>query len=290
MVTYNNYDYSVLMSVYIKENPNNFDKALESMINQTIKPSEIVIVCDGKLNDELYQILEKYEILSKTNKIPMEIVRLELETNLGLGEALRIGILKTRYNYIVRMDTDDIAANDRVEKQIQQFQKIPNLVLVGSNVLEFDVEADLFDVEIKNSLKSRVVPMTDLEIKKYSKTRNPFNHMTVMFKKDVVLEAGNYRSFLYCEDYDLWMRMLHLNSEYKFSNIQENLVYMRVNSDTYKRRGGIKYAISEIKLQYFFWRKKYINFFVFLKNLSVRSIVRLIPNQVRGFIYKCLRK
>lgn len=290
MVDYNNYNYSVLMSVYIKENPINFDKAIESMVNQTIKPSEIVIVCDGKLNIELYQVLEKYEQLSIASQISTKIIRIELSENVGLGEALKIGLLKTNYNYIVRMDTDDIAVSNRVEKQIQQFSQNPNLVLVGSNILEFNNETDLLEIKSQNNLKSRIVPMSDLEIKKYAKTRNPFNHMAVMFKKEVVLEAGNYRSFLYCEDYDLWMRMLNLNPNYQFLNLQENLVYMRVNSDTYKRRGGIKYAISEIKLQNFFWKQKYITFSVYLKNLLVRTVVRIIPNQVRSFIYKCLRK
>ena len=122
---------SVLMSVYVKENPTFLRDAIKSVQNQTLKPSELVLVEDGPLTPELYQVLDEVEAQSD---IPVK--RCPLEQNQGLGLALRYGVLQCQYDIIARMDTDDLAVPDRFEKQLQLMEK-EDLDLLGGHIAEF---------------------------------------------------------------------------------------------------------------------------------------------------------
>lgn len=263
--------FSVLMSVYYKENDKYFQQALESVINQTYLPDEIVIVKDGKLTEELDAIIDKY--VKKYNDL-FNII--ELENNVGLGNALNIGVKACKNNIIARMDTDDICRRDRFEKQIQIFKQYHDVDIVGSCIEEYDEN-------MKIKMSNKIVPKTNEEILKYSKRRNPFNHMTVMYKKKSVLEAGNYIDFKWNEDYYLWIRML--NKGYKGFNIQEPLVYARTGETMFKRRGGYKYAKVDVKLQKELFKIKYINLFEYISNILLRCSARLVPNNIRKNIY-----
>lgn len=109
-----------------------------------------------------------------------------------------------------------------------------------------------------------------------------------MFKKDAVFAAGGYRHFPLFEDYYLWVRML-MNGA-KFYNVQESLLAFRFSSEMFKRRGGLKYAISELNLQREFARMGFINCYELFRNVTIRFVSRLIPNKVREFVYlKLLR-
>ena len=186
---------SVLMSVYIKENPTFLKDAIESVQNQTLKPSELVLVEDGPLTPELYQVLDQVEA-----EFEIPVKRCPLEQNQGLGLALRYGVLQCQYDIIARMDTDDIAVPDRFEKQVQLMEK-DNLDLLGGHIAEFIDNPD----EI---VSYRRVPTQHADIVAYQRMRSAFNHMTVMFKKDMVLKAGNYEDGLYMEDDLLWLNMI----------------------------------------------------------------------------------
>lgn len=267
--------FSVLMSVYIKENPKYMKQSLDSIINQTYKPSEIVIVKDGLLTKELNDLIDEYQkIYTNLFKI------ITLEENVGLGKSLNIGVLNCTYDIIARMDTDDICRNDRFEKQIKVLKNNKHIDIVGSNIVEFIGE------EVSNIKGVRSVPQNYNEIMKYAKKRNPFNHMTVMYRKIAVLDSGNYQESLFSEDYHLWVRMLIKG--HKGININENLVFVRCNEDTYKRRGGMKYIKSEINLQRQFLKWGYINYFEFLFNIVSRIFVRILPNSIRSTIYNSL--
>ncbi|MDQ1000806.1 glycosyltransferase involved in cell wall biosynthesis [Neobacillus niacini] len=266
--------FSVLMSVYYKENPDFFDKALESTINQTLKPNEIVIVLDGKLTTELYDLLDKYK-----TKFPGLINTIQLEQNVGLGKALEFGINNCKYDLIARMDSDDICVPERFEKQINFMVKNPDVKVLGSWIGEFE-----HDPEVIESV--RKVPVEYDEILKYAKTRSPLNHMTVVYWKNCVIEAGNYQTLLMNEDYYLWVRML--NKGFKMMNIPEILVLARAGSDMFKRRGGLRYIQSERQLQKTFLEMNFIDRKIFLFNIATRGLVRLLPNSIRGFIYKTL--
>lgn len=266
--------YSVLMSVYKKENASYLLEAVNSMLNQSVKPSEIVLVEDGPLTDELYTAID---LLVHENAHIFKIVK--NEKNLGLGLALAKGLKECSYELVARMDTDDIAKSNRISKQLLEFENDDALSLCGGNIREFAES-------VENTVGLRVVPVEDREIKKYIKNRCPFNHMTVMFKKSDVLKAGNYQHLLYNEDYLLWINMLKVGC--KFKNIPEVLVDVRVDTDFYAdRRGGNQYFKSEKAIQDILLENKLINVFTYSKNISIRFILeKMMTPEMRSFIFK----
>jgi glycosyltransferase involved in cell wall biosynthesis len=266
--------FSVLLSIYHKESPTLFKKALISIIDQTKRPNEIVIVKDGPLTKELDKVIYDFNI-----KYPNIIKIIKLENNQGLGKALSIGIKQCSYNIIARMDTDDISKNKRFEKQLNILKESPDIDIVGSWVEEFENNSE-------NILSIRKVPQYNNEIIKFAKKRCPFNHPSVMFRKSSVLEAGNYKPFYLNEDYYLWLRMLREGC--KGYNIQESLLFFRIDDDTFKRRGGLKYAMQDIKLQNILLKLKFINRLEYIKNVLTKPLVRLMPNYIRKLIYKKL--
>lgn len=274
-----NYTFSVLLSVYYKENPEFLEKSIESIyFGQTLKPDEIILVEDGSLTEELYSTIENLK-----NHIGKEILKtVKLEKNMGLGNALRIGIEKCSNELIARMDTDDIAYPNRFEEQIKYFKNYPETDVLGTFMSEFTDN-------INNIICIKDAPDNKTDMKKYMKLRDPVNHPSVMFKKSKVLEAGNYKEIFLNEDSYLWGRML--SKGYVFRNIQEPLVYFRTTDDTYKRRGGWKYIKAEYGLQKEFLKLGIINRVEFLRNITLKNIIRLMPNCLRKFIYlKLLRK
>ncbi len=268
---------SVLLSIYHKENPSFFNEAMESVWDQqTFKPTQIVLVEDGKLTDELYATIDVWQ-----NKLGSVLKRVPLETNQGLGKALNIGLKYCEYDIIGRMDTDDIAAPDRFEKQVAFLEKNPEIDIVGAQIQEFNQE--IGDVDFVRKL-----PLSHNDIIKFAKKRNPFNHPVVMYRKAAVFSAGSYQADYLFEDYGLWVRML-INGV-KSANLPDILLYMRSGNELFTRRGGLKYAISETKMQYKFHQQGFLSIFGFLKNLLVRFPVRIMPNSLRKFIYtKMLR-
>lgn len=266
--------YSVLMSVYYKENPEWLKISINSMLKQTAFPSEFVLVEDGPLTDELDKVIEKYQ---KKYKDLFKIVK--LKTNQGLGPALKIGVENCTNEYIARMDSDDYSIPTRCEKELEKIVEDNDLDIVGSNVAEF------ID-NIENVQAYRMLPETNEDIHKYAKRRNPFGHPSVMLRKSKVIEAGNYREYYLCEDYDLWLRMIEKGA--KCYNFKEILVYMRVSPDFYKRRGGIKYLKSILKFKTEQFKKKRFKFGDYVISSCASIVACLCPNVVREFIYKKL--
>lgn len=269
--------YSVLMSVYHKENPEWFDDSIKSMFEQTIKPNEFVLVEDGPLTKELYDVVEKYK-----TKYPKEFKTVTIEKNVGLGPALKRGVEECSNEYIARMDSDDYSLPKRIEKEFEIFEKYPDIGMVGTNVSEFIDSID-------NVVCDVILPEINEDIIKFSKKRNPFRHPSIMFKKSEVIKAGNYREYYLCEDYDMWLRMIRNNC--KCYNIQDNLVYMRISDDFYKRRGGIKYLKSINKFKKEQMTLGYFTKMEYLKSIIPHAIVCLMPNFMRDFVYrKMLRR
>lgn len=260
--------YSVLMSLYKKEKPEYLRLAIDSMINQTVPPDEIVIVEDGPLTDELYAVLDEYSMLH----------RVKNETNLGLGISLQKGLLATKNDVVARMDTDDIAGISRCEKQLEFLNSNPDISVVGGQIEEFIGSPD-------HIVAKRIVPLKDIELKEFNKKRCPFNHMTVMFKKKDITEAGSYQDWFWNEDYYLWNRLALAGK--KFANLPDVLVLVRTGEDMYQRRGGIKYFQSEAKLQKFMLDNNIINKPRYLINISERLVLQvLMPNKLRGWIFR----
>lgn len=260
------------MSVYYKEKPEYLQLALESVINQTVKPNEIVLVQDGKLTNELQAIitehLQKYPDIFKTYA---------LKQNQGLGKALNFGMQKCSNELIARMDTDDIAEPNRFELQIKEFKQDKELMLCGGQIAEF---ADN-PTEITSY---RSVPLKHNAILNFAKKRNPFNHMTVMFKKQAVQNVGGYMDMPYFEDYWLWARIL--KAGYKAKNIDQVLVKVRAGQDMIARRGGLNYAMCIIRFEKTLYSIGLINIIEMIDYIMLRSIVSIMPESLRLMIYR----
>jgi glycosyltransferase involved in cell wall biosynthesis len=268
-------NFSVLMSVYYKDNPLYLKQAIESVVNQTYKASEIVLVKDGQLTKELDDVINEYQMNYKNL-----LIVLQLKTNMGLGDALQVGLLKCTNEIIARMDSDDICELNRFEKQIKEFEKDKELALLGGIIEEF------IDDPMK-PISKRMVPYSVEEINDYLKKRCPFNHMTVMFRKSAVLKVGGYIKWFNNEDYSLWVRLIASGA--KTRNLQDILVHVRVNTDSYGRRGGWKYFKSEETIQRDMLKRRMISPLRYLINITIRLFVQMfIPNNVRALIYRKL--
>lgn len=267
--------YSVLMSVYIKERPEYLYAALKSMIGQSWKPAEIVVVCDGPLTKELDAVLKRAEFQDTLKTV-------RLENNVGLGKALSIGLLECTCEWIARMDSDDISVAKRCEMQLLYLETHPEVDVLSGDIAEFQGDAGT-EYEAQNHVAAiKRVPQTQEEVASYIKMRNPVNHPCVMFRKSKVLETGSYQPCPLFEDYDLWVRMFQAGAH--FANLQDTLLYMRVN-DMHRRRGGIVY----IKPLCHFWTTMYhrgmLTFPQYSFVLLSRILVSLLPNKVRKMIY-----
>lgn len=271
-------EFSVLMSVYIKETKENFEECMDSLLAQTVMPTEIVVVKDGPISQALEVSLREYQ-----RDCPNMIRVVGYEENRGLGYALAYGVKACKYELIARMDTDDIARNDRFEKQLAEFEADEDLMICGSHIVEF--------VKDKAVVKDRrCVPLEDQEIRRKGKLRDPFNHVTVMFRKSIVLQAGNYESCLYMEDSVLWAKMLQLPHGH-VKNIDDYLVYVRADEDMIERRGGLWYL-----KRYMAGRKRmrelgYIGAVQYYFSIFAQFLVAVMPLKLRNIVFmKLLRK
>lgn len=273
----NNADkYSVLMSVYHKENPEYLREAMNSIWEQTVKTDDFVLVCDGPLNPELDKVIAKMQ------ESHPELTVVRLAKNGGLGNALNEGMKHCRNDLVARMDSDDISRPDRCERQLDVFRDYPEVSIVSGVVEEFTQSTDRID-------SRRVLPETHKEILDFARKRNPFNHPCVMYRKAAVEAAGGYKDFYLLEDYYLWIRMLQ--SDAIGYNIQEPLLWMRAGSDMYKRRSGLRYARSQKALFKYMRDTGWITTGQYIKSSAIRGASSLAPNGLREFVFKkVLRK
>ena len=261
--------YSVLMSLYKKEKPEYLRIALDSMLKQTIEPDEIVLVEDGPLTDELYEVLSDYPMLH----------RIRNEKNLGLGLALNVGLKQCRNELVARMDTDDCSKPNRCEKQLARFLEKPYLAIVGSHI-------DEFSGEISNVISQRIVPTTSEDIYKFSKKRSAFNHPAVMYSKTAVLENNGYSDLKRNQDVDLFGRMQF--EGYKAENIDEALLLFRSSDELAKRRKSWQNTWSYIATIRKFWKMGYSSFSDYAIVAIAQTGMYLMPVKMQNYIYKKL--
>lgn len=266
--------YSVLISVYAKEKPEYFRLALDSMINQTAKPDEIVIVQDGPLPKDLYNTVWSY-----SERYPELIKIIVSEKNIGLGLALNLGLEHCRNDLVARMDTDDISKPERCEKQLHCFNDQPELSICGTWI-------DEFNDDINNPISSRKVPCEHKEIYEFGKKRSPFNHPTVMYKKSSVLCCDGYSDLRRNQDVDLFGRMLFRG--YKAINIPESLLLFRTDNNLAKRRRS--WANSKSYIQSIA-RLRHLGYSSFLDvgMVAIAQILMFIlPIRIQKVLYKGL--
>lgn len=223
--------FSVLMSLYHKENPRYLDLALQSVFKQTVMPDQVVLVLDGPIGEGLMAVVDKYKAEYKALDVyPQEV-------NRGLSTALNIGLEKCRNEIVFRMDTDDMCYENRFERVLREYAADPSLELVGSYATMMDEEG----IEIKGM----TAPVTQDEI--YRKVWTcPFIHPTVSFRKSALMRVGSYNpnSGPRQDDYELWFRCVE--GGLKCMNIDEPLLYYRFFKD----------SVARNTLQVGWWRAK----------------------------------
>ncbi|GAB6011248.1 glycosyltransferase [Viscerimonas tarda] len=273
-----NINFSALATVYHKDNPQFLKEALDSIVNQTRIPSEIVIVADGPLNMDLDKILNEF----KSNYFYITKL-IYLPRNIGTGKAINEGLKQCSYDLVAKIDSDDISFPTRFEKQLDVYEKNPELAFVSASICEFK------NNDIHNISSYRVLPEKHGAIIKYAKRRCPMNQPAAMYRKSAIFDCGGYNNFTFGEDYDLWVRAIMKG--YKFYNIQEPLLYFRTNEDSIKKRGGFWYLKIDMAHHYDFYKMGFLTFPQFVYNCAIRFVVRLIPIKLRQMVYsKLLRK
>lgn len=268
------HNFSICTSIYKNDKSEFVRVALDSMlVNQGVRPSEIVLVQDGPVSYDLSRLLLEYK-----EKYGDVLNIIKLEKNRGLGNALKIGVENSKYNIIARMDSDDICVPDRFEKQLAYLDAHPDCDIVGGQITEFIDSPD-------NIVGRREVPLTNENIYDYMKSRCAFNHPTVMFRKEAVLKVGNYQDWFWNEDYYLWVRLMKNKSV--MANLPDVLVNMRSGLDQYSRRGGKKYFDSEIGIKKLMLKEGMITKAQFVINYIERFIIQImLPNSVRGWVFR----
>ena len=268
-------NYSVLMTVYKKDNPKYFYQSLESMLTQSVTPSEVVLIKDGGITEELQGVIDELEIV-----YPNIIKVINLQDNVGLGVALRIGVQRCKYELIARMDSDDISLSDRCKLQLEAFANNPKLDIVGYSIKEFSGN-------VENIVGERKVPENNKEIYKFAKLRDPFNHPTVMFRKSKVLSSGNYGVYRKNQDTDLWIKMLSHNAV--CMNLSADQFRFRFDEDTYSRRRNWLNTRSLLKIRYQAWKDGYNNLLELLIICIGQLVRQLFPIEAQKLVYRLIK-
>lgn len=266
--------FSVLISIYHRENPCYLNECMASIWEQqTLKPTEIILVKDGTLTAELDAVIIQWK--AKLDDI-LNII--SLKKNVGLARALNEGLKYCKYELVARMDSDDRAMSDRFHKQIRFMLENPDIAVSSGLVEEWN---ENFSYKISE----RILPLTHDKIYYFAKSRNPISHPAVIFRKSAVLNVGGYPT-IYPEDYPLWGIML-VNG-YQFANLPDLLLKMRIGNALIERRGKT-FLIGEIQLFHYLHKIGFLNRYELYRNILQRSIVRQSPLWIKKLLYKYLR-
>ena len=264
-----NSNYSFLISVYGKDNPTWLDSSLESLVKQTLAPSEVVLVIDGPVSETIETVIAKY-----CNAFPF-IKILRLKTNGGLGKALSAGLAACRFDIVLRADADDISSLKRAENQVS-FLIDNNLDVCSTPVYLFSESPNIID-------GVRRVPIEENQIKRKIRTTSPFNHPSVAFKKSSVLKAGGYKDLPFCEDYFLWIRMYECGCT--LGNMELPLVNMRISRSTIGRRSDRQAIISRNYINSYMLEHGLLSYPVYLRN-KCENFCRLhLPSPIKRAIF-----
>lgn len=267
--------YSVLMSVYRGDAPDFFRQSLESIFSQTVQPDEVVLVCDGKLSEELDAVIDEYSGKFADILRPVRLVECK-----GTAHAANTGLDECKNEYIMKMDSDDICVPDRAEKQMTYLAQHPDISILGGYIEEFDSDSG-------ERIGLREPPLGDAEIRKFARRRSPFNNQTLVYKKSYAKKIGGYSDELArCEDYDFMVRMLVGGA--KAANLPEVLVKYRVNHENLTRRRNFKNTKSFIAVRKKIHKMGYSSFWDFLLPCMGQIILFITPSFMTGFLYKIM--
>lgn len=267
--------FSALLSIYSKEQPSYFQAALTSIWDeQTLKPTQIVLVQDGLLTKELEGIITEWQ-----EKLGSILTTVPLKQNVGLAAALNEGLKHCQYELIARMDTDDIAMPTRFEKQIAFMQQNPDIAASSAQIEEWNTA-------LTQKLDQRTLPTAPAAVARFAKRRSPLSHPASIFRKSAVLDVGGYPPLRKAQDCALWA--LLLVNGYKLANLPDMLLKMRTGDELLTRRGWA-YFKQELLLLKFQKEVGFLSSRDFLINATLRAALRLPPNFIKNIIYRAAR-
>ncbi len=263
--------FSVLMPIYDREDiASTFEDAVNSCLQNTIVPDQIIIVVDGPIRDGFASKVKAFESNDR-------ITAVWLEKNIGITGALNQGLAVAKTKYVFRADGDDINRLNRFEVQLKLLSQ--GFGLVGGAICERDREGSILAV--------KRVPTDHESILRYGLRRCPFNHMTVAFDLSDVRKVGGYPDTIsnvgLGEDWALWM--LLLKSGCKATNSDEILVDASADIEMYRRRGGVDKIESEFRMQRFLVEHSQKKIWLAALDFMAKAAFFLIPSTIRGIIY-----
>jgi glycosyltransferase involved in cell wall biosynthesis len=267
---------SVLMSLFYKESPEYLETTLSSLANQTRKADEIIVVIEGILPQKLTDILNKWEQYFGKNVL----ILVNAKDEKGFVACLNLGLKIAKNEIIIRIDTDDFSQPNRIEVQMAEFEKDPNLALLSGQLAEYDEN-------LKGDPKIRRVPLSYLDILKYAKMRNPINHPTAAYRRKVALDLGSYPNVGSNEDYALFTTFFKNN--YYAINLDSQLVKARTGNALYSRRRGEKYLKGELECLKYIYKIGFFSYPLYQFHIISRIAIRKMPVGVIRFVYKFLR-
>lgn len=214
--------YSALTAVYAGDEPTQVSQAIRSVLEQTVKPDEYLIIVDGPIPEPLRALLEDFREQNASIRIEY------LPENIGLGRVSALGVELCKHEFIMKMDADDISLPERAEKTLAVFEQNPELDIVSSNMAEF-INDDPTQIT-----SHRLLPSSQENLMKFAKKYNPMNHNAAIFRKSAILDVGNYQDFNRHEDYHLAIRLLMAGK--KLETIQDSLLLYRISPESLKRK------------------------------------------------------
>lgn len=261
---------SLLLPVWAGDRPEFLADAFVSSVDtQTRRPDEVVIVRDGPVAPSLQACLDR---LAAESPVPVEVVA--LERNVGLGPALDAGLAACSHDLVARMDADDLSLPHRFAVQLPL---LASADLVGAGLLEIGTGLD--DV-----VGRRTPPIEPGDIVRRARFADPFNHPTVVYRRELVRAVGGYGDFALMEDYLLWAKMILAGA--RVANVAEPLVGYRVGAGAYARRGGWRQLRAELALQRRFRALGFTTRGQCARNVLVRGGYRLVPEWIRRAAYR----
>ncbi|UYM04028.1 glycosyltransferase [Solicola gregarius] len=263
--------FSLLLPVYGGDDPRFLRTAFTSAVNeQSRPPNDVVLIQDGPVGSQLAA-----EIVRIVADSPVPVKHIPLVENVGLGPALDRGLDACGHGVVARMDADDICVPHRFATQLPLIEAGADIV--GSGLMEFVDDVD-------HVVETRVPPIGEEQIRATARFRDPFNHPTVVYRRDAVLAAGGYQDMPLMEDYLLFARMLSNGA--MPVNVVEPLVYYRVGAGAYARRGGVEQLRAELELQRRFRAERITTRSEYVRNVVVRGGYRLVPERMRRAAYR----
>ena len=267
-------EFSVLMAVYYRDNPKFLAEAVESIFCQTLVPSDVVMIADGPLTEDLRVTVDHLQ------RIHEQLHFEQLPANQGLAYALNFGLKFCRFDLVARMDSDDICVPNRFEKQIKFMRSNPSLAASSGSILEFGES-------LEDVISQRRLPTDYLDLKRFARFRSPLNHMAVMFRKSAIQSVGLYpEEFKHAQDYALWGKLIAAG--YGIGNIPEVIVYARGGQDMLNRR-GYTHLQSEIAVVKFLMARGVIPRYAAVLSIFGRVLIRLAPDWLKSFFYIHIR-